>query len=328
MAINIRRRQFIAMLGSAAAALPLAARAQQPVPVIGFLQPTSRDANETRLRAFRRGLQESGYVEGRNVSIEYRFAENNGDQLATLAADLVRRQVAVITAMPDPAARAAKAATSTIPIVFLTANDPIATGLVSSLNRPGGNATGLANLNQDLTAKRLGLLQDLVPGAMHFAVLVNPNTLTPEAAAEIRKAASSMGKQIDVLTAGNAAEIDMAFERFVQNRVDGLMVRPSPFFVDRRAQLASLAARYRIPVIYHDRQFSEAGGLMSYGTSLVEQLREVGIYVGRILKGEKPADLPVMQPTKFELVINLHAAKALGLEIPPGVLTLADEVIE
>ena len=324
----MKRRGFIALLGSAAA-FPLATRAQRPaMPTIGFLQPTSRDANVARLRAFQHGLSEVGYVEGHNIAIEYRFAENQSDQLPALAADLVRRQVAVIAAMPNPAALAAKAATSTIPIVFLTANDPVAAGLVSSLNRPGGNATGLANLNIELTAKRLGLLHDLVPDAMRFAALVNPDTFTPEAANEFKAAALYLSKQINVLTASTASEIDTAFTSIAQERVQALLVRPSPFFVDRRVQLVTLAAGHSVPTIYHDRQFSEAGGLMSYGTSLADQLRQVGVYVGRILKGEKPADLPVLQPGKFELVINLKTAKVLGLTVPNTLRAAADEVIE
>jgi putative ABC transport system substrate-binding protein len=323
----MKRRRFIASLGSAVA-FPLAGRAQQSMPVVGFLQPTSRDANADRLHAFQQGLNASGYVEGQNLAIEYRFAENQVDRLPALAADLVRRQVAVITAMPDPAARAAKAATSTIPIVFLTANDPVAAGLVSSLGRPGGNATGLANMNIELVAKRLGLLYDLVPGAARFAALVNPNTFTSEAATEIRATAASLGKQIDVFTASTAPEIDKAFASLTKNRVEALLVRPSPFFVDLRAQIVSLAARHSLPAIYHDRQFCETGGLMSYGTSLADQLRQVGIYVGRVLKGEKPSDLPVLQPTKFELVINLKTAKTLGLTVPNTLRAAADEVIE
>jgi putative tryptophan/tyrosine transport system substrate-binding protein len=324
----IRRREFITLLGGAAT-WPLAAHAQQPaMPVIGFLQPTSRDANADRLRAFHQGLKESGYIEGENIAIEYRFAENQNDRLPALAADLVRRQVAAITAMPAPAALAAKAATSTIPIVFLLANDPVAMGLVASLNRPGGNVTGLANLNNEITSKRLGLLYDLVPGAVRFAALVDRKMAAPESVAEFSTAAAAFGKPIEVFTAGTPAEIDAAFASLKQKQVGALLVRPSPFFVDRRIQLVMLAAHHGLPAIYHDRQFSEAGGLMSYGTSLADQLRQVGIYTGRVLKGEKPGDLPVLQPTKFELVINLKTAKALGLTVPPSLLAVADEVIE
>jgi putative ABC transport system substrate-binding protein len=330
----MQRRAFITLLGGAAAAWPLAAMAQQrrALPVIGFLQPTSRDANADRLRAFHRGLSESGYVEGQNVAIEYRFAENQNDRLPALVADLVRRQVDVITAIPDPAARAAKAATSTIPIVFFVASDPVAMGLVSSLNRPGGNLTGFANLNINvLPAKRLGLLHELVPGAVRFAALVSPNT-APELVAEFREATSSIGGQIDVFTASTGPEIDMAFASLVQQRAEVLLVMPSPFFVDRRVQIATLAARHAVPAIYHDRQFSAVGGLMSYGPDLMDQLRQVGIwrlpgvYTGRILKGEKPADLPVIRPTRFELVINRATARQLGIEIPPTLLAI--EVIE
>jgi putative ABC transport system substrate-binding protein len=322
----IGRRDFITLLGGAAV-WPVAARAQA-MPVIGFLQPTSRDANADRLRAFHQGLKASGYVDGENVAIEYRFAENQNDRLPALAADLVRRRVAVITAMPAPAALAAKAATSTIPIVFLLANDPIAMGLVASLNRPGGNVTGLANLNNEITSKRLGLLHDLVPGAARFAALVDGKMVAPESVAEFSSAAATFGKPIEVLTAGTPAEIDAAFANLKQKQIDALLVRPSPFFVDRRVQLVTLAARHGLPTIYHDRQFSEVGGLMSYGTSLADQLQQVGIYTGRVLKGEKPGDLPILQPTKFELVINAKTAKTLGLIIPPSLLAIADEVIE
>jgi putative ABC transport system substrate-binding protein len=325
----MRRRDFITLFGGAAAAWPLAARAQQAgMPVIGFLQPASREANADRLRAYRDGLKETGYIEGQNVAIEYRFADGQNDRLPNLATDLVHRQVTVITAMPKLAAVAAKAATSTIPIVFLAADDPVAIGLVSSLNQPGGNVTGLADMNGEITPKRLGILHDLVPKADRYAAMVNPNTLTTADVAEIKASASASGKQIEIFVAGTPADIDLAFADFAQKGVQALLVVPNSFFVDRRAQIVELAKRHALPAIYHDRQFAEAGGLVTYGTNLADQIRQVGIYTGRILKGDKPADLPVLQPTKFDLTINLKTAKSLGLTVPPLLLSLADEVIE
>ena len=331
MASHIGRRKFLATLGSAAA-WPLAARAQQrSVPVVGFLSAVSRDGFTERLRAFRQGLKESGYVEGDNVTVAYRWAENQIDQLPALAADLVRRQVAVIvTAGGNVPPVAAKAATSTIPIVFAVSVDPVGLGLVASLARPGGNATGINFFAAELVEKRLGVLRELVPAATRVAVLVNPaNATTTEATLrDVEPAARAMGLQILVLKASTSGEIQAAFERLVHERPDALFVGNEPFFLVRRVQLATLAARHGLPASFAARDWVEAGGLMSYGTNVNDALRQVGVYTGRILKGEKPADLPVVQPTKFELVINLPTAKALGLEVPPTLLARADEVIE
>jgi putative ABC transport system substrate-binding protein len=325
----MRRREFITLLGGAAVAWPLAGRAQQAaMQVIGFLDPTSPDGMADRLRAFRQGLKEAGYVEGDNVAISYRWAENQLDRLPELAADLVRRQVAVI-ATTSNAAFAAKAATTTIPIVFIVADDPVRLGLVASLARPGGNLTGTNFLNAELTAKRLELLRELVPAATRVAVLVRPTGSSTEAPLrDIDFAARAMGLQIQVFNVSNSREIDAAFETFARERPDALFVSPHPFLLSRRMQLTHLATRHVIPATYALRDYAEAGGLMSYGASLTDAYRQIGTYAGRILKGAKPADLPVVQASKFELVINAQAARMLGLTVPPTLLARADEVIE
>jgi putative tryptophan/tyrosine transport system substrate-binding protein len=328
----VKRRELISLLGGAAVAWPLAARAQQPaMPVIGFLHIASSDGSADRLRAFRQGLKEAGFAERENVAIEYSWAENQTDRLPELAAELVRRKVAVIATTGGPAvALAAKTATTTIPIVFTTAGDPVAQGLVANLNRPDANVTGVSFLVATLAAKQLGLLHELLPGAARIAVLVDPNnTLLTEAfIPDVRAAASAIRKQIDVLYASTGRDIDTVFESLAQKPVDALLVGPGAFFFNRRVQLVTLATRHAVPTIYGVREFVEAGGLMSYGTSLTDAYRQAGIYAGRILKGEKPGDLPVMLPTKFEFVINIKTAKALCLEIPDRLLALADEVIE
>jgi len=327
----MKRRQFIALLGGAAGlAWPFAAVAQHAMPVIGFLHPTSPDAFPDRLRAFRQGLKEAGYVEGENVMIRYRFGENQIDRLSAMAGDLVTSRVAVITAANSPPALAAKAATTTIPIVFITPEDPVRLGLVTSLAKPGGNLTGINLLSGELAAKRLELLRQLVPGAARVAVLVNPaNPSTTETTLrDVEAAARSMGLQMEVLKASTSHEIDVAFAKFGPERSDILFVGGDPFFTSRRVQLAVLAAHYSIPSTSGTREIAEAGGLMSYGASIPDGWREAGAYVGRILKGAKPADLPVVQSTKFELVINAQTAKTLGLALSPSLLALADEVIE
>ena len=327
----MRRREFITLLGGAAVAWPLAVRAQQAaIPVVGFLGGTSPATFAERLRGFRQGLKDTGYVEGENVAIEYRWAENQFDRLPALVADLVRRQVAVIAVTGVPAASAAKAATTTIPIVFLIGDDPVEHGLVDSLARPGGNLTGINLLTVELVAKRLELLRELVPGATQVAVLVNPAnaSLTENTLRDVRSAARAIGLQTRVFNASTSREIDAAFKDFGRDRPDALFVGPGTFFTERRVQLALLATRYAVPATYSTRDIAEAGGLMSYGPSLTEAYRQVGAYAGRILKGAKPADLPVVQPTKFDLVINLLAAGALDLTVPPTLLARADEVIE
>jgi putative tryptophan/tyrosine transport system substrate-binding protein len=325
----VKRREFITLLGGAAAAWPLAARSQQPaMPVIGFLNSQSPDGFTERLRGFRQGLKDTGYVEGENVAIEYRWADNQLDRLAELAAVLVRRQVAVIVAN-GPAAAFAKAATTTIPIVFLVAEDPVRLGLVASLARPAGNATGINFFVGELGAKQLGLLRELVPRALRIAVLINPKyAASLSATADAESAAHAMGLQVRIFNASHSREVNDAFTTIARDRHEALLVGPGPYFVQRRTQLVTLAARHAIPTSYNVRDFVEAGGLMSYGTNAVDAYRQVGVYAGRILKGAKPADLPVMQSSKFELVINLATAMMLGLEVPPTLLARADEVIE
>jgi len=326
----MRRREFITLSGGATAAWPFAARAQQPaMPVIGYLDGGSLGTSAHVIAAIRKGLSETGYVEGSNVAIEYRWAEGNYDRLPAMAAEVAHRQVAVIVAMGTPAAFAAKAATSTVPIVFGGGIDPVQAGLVASLNRPGGNVTGVTSMNAEIETKRLGLLHDLLPQATRFAVLVNPDN--PLAEIDIKDAqatAATIGGQIEILTARTNREIDDAFASLVQQRADALLIGPDVFFTNRRVQLATLAVRHGVPAIYSFREFAEAGGLMSYGTSNTDRDRQVGVYAGRILKGDKPADLPIVRPTKFEFVINLQTARMLGLTVPAALLARADEVIE
>jgi putative ABC transport system substrate-binding protein len=328
----MNRREVITVLGGAAAAWPLAVRAQQAaMPVIGLLDPRSPDAVADQLRAFHRGLKETGYVEGENVTMLYRWAENQIDRLPVLAADLVRRQVAVIaTAGAVASAFAAKAATTTIPIVFLSNEDPVGLGLVASLARPGGNLTGVNFFSGELVAKRLELPRELVPAATRVAVLVNP---TDAASAEntvrdVAAAARAIGLQIQILNPSTSREIDAAFQGFVRERPDLLLVGPGGFYHARRVQITQLAARHAIPTAFAVREYVDAGGLMSYGTNLMEAWRQLGSYTGRILKGAKPSDLPVVQASKFELVINAQTARMLGLTVPPSLLSVADEVIE
>ena len=327
----MNRRAFIALLGGAAA-WPLAARAQQssPMPVIGFLHPASPDAYADRLRAFRLGLKEAGFVEGENVTIEYRWANNQIERFAELAEELVHRQVAVIVAITTPMTLTAKTVTATVPVIFMAADDPVKLGLVTSLARPGGNLTGINFFAAELGAKRLELIRELVPAARHIAVLVDPANPTSTASTlkDVEEASRSMGLQIRACNASTAREIDSTFASFVDERPDALVVGSGTFFLDRRVQLALLAAVHKIPATYPWRDFAEAGGLMSYGASLRDAYRQVGIYAGRILRGAKPAELPVMQSTTFELVINAQTARTLGITVPPTLLALADEVIE
>jgi putative tryptophan/tyrosine transport system substrate-binding protein len=326
----IGRREFITLLGGAAA-WPLAARAQQAaMPVIGFLEIRSPDAIADRLRAFRQGLKDTGYIEGENVAIAYRSAENQIDRLSELAADLVRQQVAVIVATGSPVpALAAKAATTTIPIVFTVAQDPVRLGLVASFARPGGNLTGINFLTGELVAKRLELLRELVPAATRVAVLVNPtNPVAETTVRDVEPAARAIGMQIQVLNASTSREIGAAFATFVRERPDALFVGDDGFFNSRRMQLSLLAMRHAVPAVYGSREIAEVGGLMSYGASITDAYRQVGAYAGRILKGAKPADLPVVQASKFELIINTQTAGMLGLSVPDKLLSVADEVIE
>jgi len=329
MTVTIGRRELLAAIGGAAA-WPLAARAQQPaMPVVGLLHPSSTDTS--RLRAFRQGLKDAGFIEGENVAIEYRSADDQTDRLPALAAELVQRRVAVIAAIGGiPSALAAKAATTTIPIVCLVGIDPVRLGLVASLARPGGNLTGINILSTELASKRLELLRALVPGATRIAVLVDPTNAagTDSTLRDVGAAARALGLQIQVLNASTSLELDAAFAALVSERSDALLVGSTPFLFDRRVQLAQLAARHAVPAIYQDRHHAEVGGLMSYGASLVDAYRHVGVYTGRILKGAKPADLPVVQSTRFELVINVPTARMLGLNVPQALLATADEVIE
>ena len=326
----MKRREFITLV--AAAAWPLVARAQQPaMPVIGLLDPRSPDTLADVLRAFHRGLKETGYVEGENVAMLYRWAENQIDRLPELATELVRRRVAVIAATGAIAsASAAKAATTTVPIVFIVNEDPVRLGLVASLARPGGNATGINFFSAELVAKRLELLRELVPGAARVAVLVNPTspTNTEATVRDVGAAARAMGLQIQILNASTSREIDAAFATFVPERPDALFVSPDPLFTNRRVQLVNTAARHAVPATYSHREFAEVGGLMSYGPNQADAWRQMGVYAGRILKGAKPVDLPVVQTSKFELVINAQTARMLGFNVPPMLLARADEVIE
>jgi ABC-type uncharacterized transport system substrate-binding protein len=326
----MKRRQFITLLGGSAAAWPIAARAQQAAtPVVGFV---SGQSNEERLGdAFRKALNEAGYVEGQNVMVEYHWLDGHYDRLPALVADLVRRQVAVIaTPGNTPAALAAKAATATIPIVFGVAEHPVKLGLVTSLARPGGNATGVNLLSAEVVAKRLGLLHDLVPKAVRIAVLINPaNSSTAEATLrDIPEAAGALGVQTQVLNASTRSEIDAVFATLLRDRADALFVAPDGFFTSRRVQFATLAARHAIPAVYSNRGYPEVGGLMSYGSDTLDYYRQAGVYTAQILKGAKPADMPVLQSTKWEFVINMQTARALGLEVPNSLQMLADEVIE
>jgi putative ABC transport system substrate-binding protein len=326
----VRRREFITLLGGAAVAWPLAVRAQQAaMPVIGFLDSRPSDVISDRLRAFRLGLKDVGYVEGENVAIIHRFAEDQIDRLPEMAADLVRRQVAVMIAT-GVGAFVAKAATATIPIVFVAGEDPVRLGLVASIARPGGNLTGINLFNTELVAKRLDLLRELVPRAARIAVLVNPadGASTETTVRDATAAAQAIGLQIQVVNANTGREIDSAFETIAREGYHALFVGASPYLSGRRVQVAQLAAFNRLPATYSNREYVEAGGLMSYGTSISDALRQVGIYAGRILKGAKPTDLPVVQASKFELVINANTARMLGLEVPPTLLARADEVIE
>jgi len=327
----MRRREFITLLSSAAA-WPLAARAQQrAMPVVGLVGGGSDDISKRYVTAFRKGLNESGMIEGQNAAVEYHWLEGRYDRLPALMADLVRSRVAVIaTPGSNPAALAAKAATTTIPIVFGVGGDPVTLGLVASLARPGGNATGINFFNTEIAGKRLGLLHELVPKAARIAVLVNPaNVSTAEATLlDIPPAARTLGLQFQVLNASTSREIEAAFTNLARDRVDALFVAPDSFFISRRVQFATLTARDRIPAAYADREMTEAGGLMSYGTDFTDMFRQVGGYTGRILNGTQPSELPVVQATKFEFVINLQSARALGLEVPSSVQVLADEVIE
>jgi putative ABC transport system substrate-binding protein len=327
----MRRRQFITLVGGAAAMWPLAGRAQQQaMPVIGFLDSRSPEPVADRLRGFRQGLKDGGYIEGENVAIEYRWAENQIDRLSVLAAELVRRNVAVIAASGGPAVSfAAKAATTTTPIVFLSAEDPVRLGLVTSLARPTGNLTGINFFNRELAAKQLEFLRELVPAVTRVGSLVNPAnpTITETTSNEVQLAARAMGLQVAVLNASTSHEIDAAFATLVRERFDGLFVAQDPFFNGRRLH-SLLAMRHAIPATYSGREYAEAGGLLSYGSDIKDAYRQVGVYVGRILKGAKPADLPVVQSSKFELVINAQSARILGLTVPPTLLARADEVIE
>jgi putative ABC transport system substrate-binding protein len=326
----MRRRDFIKVIAASAAAWPIAAHAQQTaLPVVAFVRDGSPDANARYVAAFRKGLNESGYVEGQNVTVEYHWLEGQYDRLSALLADLVRRQVAVIATLGNLTSVAAKAATAVIPIVFAVGDDPVKLGLVASLARPGGNATGTNFLVQETVAKRLRLLHELVPKAIRVAVLVNPsNSATDSTLRGTKEAAATLGLQIQIFNASSIGEIDAAFATLARERFDALFVGGDAFFVGRAVQLATSAALNRIPAAYSLRVHVAAGGLMSYGTDIGDAFRQVGVYTGNILKGAKPADLPVLQSTKFEFVLNLQTARLLGIEVPPGIISIADEVIE
>jgi putative tryptophan/tyrosine transport system substrate-binding protein len=328
---QLKRREFMTLLGGATVAWPAVARAQQPtMPVIGVLDPRSSDAVVDRLRALRQGLRGTGYVEGENVAIVYRWAENQIDRLPALATDLIQRRVNVILAVAPPAALAAQAAGTTIPIVFVVAQEPVKLGLVASLSRPGGHLTGVNFLNAELDAKRLELLHALVPGAVRVDVLVNPADVanTESTLRQVEPAGRAMGLQIQVLNASTSREIDTAFSSFARERPDALFVGQAPFLASRRIQLITQAAHHRVPASYPGREYAEVGGLMTYGSDVADAFREAGIYVGRILKGAKSAELPVVQSNKIDLVINHQTARVLGLTVPPSLLATADEVIE
>ncbi len=327
----MRRREFVTLLSGAAVAWPLAARAQQPLPVVGFINPGSANALARDLAAFRKGLTDTGYVEGQNVTVEYHWLEGRSEDLPALLADMVRRQVAVIaTPASNAATLAAKAATTKIPIVFGIGEDPVQLGLVASLARPGGNATGINFFAHEVVAKRLRLLHDLIPKAVRVTVLVNPANVssTESTLREVRDAAPTIGLQIQTLNASTIGEIDAAFTTFSREPPDALFVASDTFFTTRHGQFATLTAGDRIPAAFGSRDIVEAGGLMSYGTDPADMFRQVGFYTGKILKGAKPSDLPVVQSTKFEFIINLKTARALGIDVPPSVLSIADEVIE
>jgi putative ABC transport system substrate-binding protein len=328
---RLKRRDFIALIGGAAAAGPLAAHAQQPaMPVVGYLDSRSPDSMMDRMRGFRQGLKEAGYLEGENVTIVYRWGENQNDRLPDLAAELVRRKVSVIATGGPPATFAAKAATTSIPTVFLVGDDPVRLGLVASFSQPGGNMTGINISNSELSAKRLELLRLLLPKAVRIAALVNPAdaALTETQLRDVEATARATGLQLQIFNANTSAEIDAAFETLGRERPDAVFVGTTPFLNGRRIQLAQLAAFHRLPATYSLRDYVEAGGLMSYGSNIVDSYRQAGIYTGRILRGARPSDLPVVQANKFELIINAQTARMLGLTVPPSLITLADEVID
>jgi putative ABC transport system substrate-binding protein len=326
----VRRRDFIKVIAGSTAAWPLAARAQQPaIPVIGFINAAPAQSYGPQLAAFLKGLDEKGYVDGRNVTIEYRWAEGHSDRLPSMAADLVRRQVTVIAATTTPAALAAKAATTTIPIVFTTVGDPVQLHLVTSLNRPGGNVTGVTQLNVEVMPKRLELLRELVPTASVVALLANPTNPNAQTnTKDLQAAARTLGLELHVLNASTERDFDAVFAKLIQLRAGGLVIGQDPFLISRSKQLAALTVRHAVPTIYHMREFTAAGGLLSYGADSRDTYRLAGVYTGRVLKGDKPADLPVQQATKVELYINLMTAKALGLHVPNTLIGRADEVIE
>ena len=328
--MSVPRRDFIKLVGSAAAVWPLTARAQQPMPVIGFLRSTAANGSEHVVTAFLRGLKEAGFVDGQNVAIEYRWADNQTDRLPALVADLIRRGVTAIVAAGIPAALAARAATTAIPIVFEVAIDPVEAGLVASLNRPGGNLTGITTLNVETGPKRLELLHDVVPATHSIALLVNPASAlnAKRQLTDAQTAARALGLQLHVLHASSERDLDTVFASLVEMRAGALVINNDAFFLSRTEQLAALAARHAVPTIFAYRGFTAAGGLMSYGGSLTDAYRLTGVYAGKILKGEKPAEMPVLQSTKFEFIINLRTARALGIVVPSDVLSIADEVIE
>jgi putative ABC transport system substrate-binding protein len=326
----VKRREFMAMLGGAAATWPLAARAQQPaVPVVGFLHSGTSEGNANVVAGFRKGLNEAGYIEGRNVTVEFRWAQNESKRLPELAAELASRRVAVIATPGNaPAALAAKAATATIPVVFSTGADPIQAGLVTSLNRPGGNVTGISSMNLELVAKRVGLLRELLPKAVRLGVLLNSGPFHTAMLLEARESAAGVGLQIEALTIGTVRDIEAAIGAAVQKQADALLISPGAPLIERRVQIATLAARHALPTVFHSREGVELGGLMSYGPSIADEFRQVGLLVARVIKGEKPADMPILRPTKFEFVINLQTARALNIAVPATLLAQADEVIE